>query len=397
MTFEYGELKDYVVPGGIQTGPFGSQLKAEEYASVGVPIVMPRDMVAGRISSERISRVPEATAKRLQRHRCELGDILFARRGEIGRLVLISIKNVGWLCGTGCLRIRPSQMVVPSLLAVALQRQECVDWLIKNAVGQTMLNLNTEILSSLPLALPPFLEQRKIADILTTWDEALEKIDALIAVKERRKQALMHQFLRGRKRLNGCAVKISMKHASELFANRSERNTARLPVLSVTQDQGVVLRSGMERKITHDQGNTHTYKVVNDGDYVISLRSFQGGLEFSAHNGAVSPAYHVIYPIVQIAPSFYRHYFKSVDFIGRLATAVIGIRDGKQVNYQDFGFLKLPYPDIETQKSIGAILDTCEEELRLIRAKRDALDQQKRGLMQRLLTGRVRVKRCELR
>jgi type I restriction enzyme S subunit len=148
----------------------------------------------------------------------------------------------------------------------------------------------------------------------------------------------------------------------------------------------------MERRIAHDEGNTHTYKVVHAGDYVISLRSFQGGLEYSEHRGAVSPAYHVIYPTVQIAASFYRHYFKSADFIGRLATAVIGIRDGKQVNFQDFGLLRLPFPDIATQKRIGVVLDTCDEEIHLLRAKRSAIDQQKRGLMQRLLTGRVRVK-----
>jgi len=328
----------------------------------------------------------------------EPGTILFAWAGTRG----VSFGPTIWNGPQGVLnqhifRVQSRQGVERKWLYLALRG--ATDRIERKAHGfkSTLLHVGKKDITRQLIQVPPLPEQRKISDILATWDMALEKLDSLIVAKERCKKALLHQLLTGEKRLKGCAVKISMKHASELFANRSERNTSRLPVLSVTQDQGVVLRSGMERKITHDQGNTHTYKVVNEGDYVISLRSFQGGLEYSAHNGAVSPAYHVIYPIVQIAPSFYRHYFKSVDFIGRLATAVIGIRDGKQVNYQDFGFLKLPYPDIETQKSIGAILDNCEEELRLLRAKRDALDQQKRGLMQRLLTGRVRVKRCELR
>lgn len=391
MKFDFHELKEYVAQGGIQTGPFGSQLKAEEYSSVGVPVVMPKDMAGGRIVTTTVARVHEAIAVRLKRHRCEPGDILFARRGEIGRLALVQPTEKGWLCGTGCLRIRPNAYVVPEILAVALQSKVSVDWLTQNAVGQTMLNLNTEILASLPIALPPFREQRKIADILTTWDEALEKLDAMIQAKERRKKALMQQLLTGKKRLPNSTKKVQFLKASEVFTNRSERNTGGLPVLSVTQNQGVVLRSSLDRRIAHYEGNIHTYKVVQTGDYVVSLRSFQGGLEYSPVSGAVSPAYHVIHPIIAIDRSFYRHYFKSTDFVGRLATAVIGIRDGKQVNFTDFGFLRLPYPQIQDQERIGAILDACDEKLQLLRTQRTAIDRQKRGLMQRLLTGKLRV------
>lgn len=242
------------------------------------------------------------------------------------------------------------------------------------------------------LPVPPLPEQRKIADILTTWDEALTQLDALIEAQERRKKALMQQLLTGRRRLRPNGVPIKHLKASEIFTNRSERNTGALPVLSVTQDQGIVLRSSLERRIAHDEDNVNTYKVVRAGDYVISLRSFQGGLEYSEVTGAVSPAYHVIRPIKEIDQSFYRHYFKSTDFISRLAIATIGIRDGKQISFTDFGFIKLPYPAIEDQKRIGAILDTADQQLTLLRTQRTALDQQKRGLMQRLLTGKLRVK-----
>ncbi len=133
------------------------------------------------------------------------------------------------------------------------------------------------------------------------------------------------------------------------------------------------------------------YKKLCRHYYFINLRSFQGGLEFSAIAGAVSPAYHVIYPIIEIDRDFYRQYFKTDDFVSRLAVTVIGIRDGKQVSSTDFGFLRLPYPNLAIQKKIGSILDFCDKELGILLAHRSALDQQKRGLMQELLTGKVRV------
>lgn len=242
------------------------------------------------------------------------------------------------------------------------------------------------------LPAPPIPEQRKIADILNTWDEALEKLDALIAAKDRHKKALMQRLLTGKRRIEGSKGPVKFRRASELFTNRSERNSSGLPILSVTQDQGVVLRSSLDRRITHDEETNATYKIVRKGDFVISLRSFQGGLEYSEIEGAVSPAYHIIHPVSPISERFYRHYFKSPDFIGRLAIAVIGIRDGKQISFTDFGFIRIPYLHPEDQQRIAALLDTCDAELDLLRRQRDALDLQKRGLMQRLLTGRIRVK-----
>ena len=262
---------------------------------------------------------------------------------------------------------------------------------IASGTSDTMKNIPKEGFLSIEIPTPTLAEQRKIADILTAWDDALEKLDALIAAKERRKQGLMQQLLTGKKRLKGFDGPVRSMRASEIFTNRSERNTEGLPVLSVTQDQGVLLRSDLDRRISHNEDNTHTYKIVQAGDFIISLRSFQGGLEYSTITGAVSPAYHVIYPVIEIDRAFYRHYFKSADFVSRLAIAVIGIRDGKQVSFADFGFIRLPSLTLEQQRKIAAILDTCDNELRLLHAQRAALDQQKRGLMQRLLTGAIRV------
>lgn len=179
-------LADIAIPSGLQTGPFGSQLKASEYVPVGVPVVMPQDIRGGRISLDKVARVSEAKATSLHRHRLHGGDILFARRGDLAKIALIGPGQDGWLCGTGCLRVRvDTARVEPRFVLQYLALPKTAHWLQSNALGQTMLNLNTEIVGQLPIPLPSLDEQRRIADILATWDAAIEKTELLIEKKAR--------------------------------------------------------------------------------------------------------------------------------------------------------------------------------------------------------------------
>jgi type I restriction enzyme S subunit len=221
-----------------------------------------------------------------------------------------------------------------------------------------------------------------------------------MAEKRRLKKGLMQQLLTGKRRFpdfgpvsDGAGYPSDWEHprAGEVFARVSVKGNGEAPVLSVTQDEGVVLRDSLERKIDASSDNFGNYKLVEPGDFVISLRSFQGGLEYSSIRGIVSPAYHVIRARRRIMEDFYRHYFKSYEFIGRLAISIIGIRDGKQVNFDDFAFIKVPFPSLEEQQRIADTLNTCDRELELLRQQRDAIAMQKKGLMQHLLTGKVRV------
>src|SRR6266478_219768 len=99
-----GELCD-AGAGKVQTGPFGSQLHESDYSETGVPVVMPKDILGSRIDETDIARVSENHVHRLRRHKLAKGDIVYGRRGDIGRQALIHDGYVGWLCGTGCLRI----------------------------------------------------------------------------------------------------------------------------------------------------------------------------------------------------------------------------------------------------------------------------------------------------
>jgi type I restriction enzyme S subunit len=142
--------------GAVQTGPFGSQLHASDYSVTGTPVVMPQDLVDGGISEERVARVSEHHVTRLERHQLRLGDVVFSRRGDVARFAVVEAEQVGWLCGTGCLRVRFAAAPLKS----AFVRGELADgskraWLEGEATGTTMLNLNTSILGRLPVRVPP--------------------------------------------------------------------------------------------------------------------------------------------------------------------------------------------------------------------------------------------------
>ncbi|HMQ01204.1 MAG TPA: restriction endonuclease subunit S, partial [Cyclobacteriaceae bacterium] len=235
-------------------------------------------------------------------------------------------------------------------------------------------------------------EQPQIATILSTWDEAITKTQQIITELKLRNKGLMQQLLTGKIRLRGFEGQWRKLHADEIFKSVSVKNKAGEQLLSATQDKGIIPRAMLEARVTMPAGDTDSFKLVEKGDFVISLRSFQGGIEYSAYRGLVSPAYTVLKPARQINDSFYKHYFKSYDFIGHLAVAVIGIRDGKQISYEDFSFLKLPYPDIKEQDAIAKVLDEAVREVKLHEERLIALQEQKKGLMQKLLTGEERVK-----
>ncbi len=142
--------------GRIQTGPFGSQLHAVDYAPCGVPVVMPQDIKGRRITHDRIARVSEAKAQTLARHRLAVGDVVYSRRGDVERHALVGSREAGWLCGTGCLLVRPGPAwSSQAYLSEWLDLHDTRTWLKQHAVGATMPNLNTGILAGLPIRVPP--------------------------------------------------------------------------------------------------------------------------------------------------------------------------------------------------------------------------------------------------
>ena len=161
--------------GNIQTGPFGSQLHASDYVPFGIPSIMPQNIGDNRVFTEGIARITPEDAARLSRYLVQTGDIVYSRRGDVERRALIRAEEDGWLCGTGCLRVRFGNSEVDPLYAsYYLGHPSVRGWIVRHAVGATMPNLNTSILSALPFVIPPLAEQKAIAHILGTLDDKIE-------------------------------------------------------------------------------------------------------------------------------------------------------------------------------------------------------------------------------
>lgn len=259
-------------------------------------------------------------------------------------------------------------------------------------VGSNYPAINSSDVKKLKIILPPLPEQKAIAQLLSIWDTAINQNNQLIAQKELRKKWLMQNLLTGKKRLKRFGGKWKSIGAGEVFKSITVKGFEDEELLSATQDRGIIPRSKLEGRVTMPNGTTTGYKLVESGDFVISLRSFQGGLEYSYYRGVVSPAYTILKPKLKVSNEFYKQYFKSYDFIGHLAIAVIGIRDGKQISYDDFCTVKIPHPSFEEQTVIAQVLQAADKEIQLLKTKTEKLREQKKGMMQVLLTGKKRLK-----
>lgn len=194
-TWQTTTLGELTGAGAVQTGPFGSQLHASDYVDDGVPVMMPRDLVGMRISTDRIARVSRTKAAALARYRVRTGDVVLARRGEMGRCARVGPSEDGWLCGTGCLRIRPGDRLDGGFLVHFLHCPSTVAWLADQAVGQTLPSVSTRILTRLPLRLPALSEQRRIALGLDHVDDAIRASHEVIRRAKRVKDRTFRQLL----------------------------------------------------------------------------------------------------------------------------------------------------------------------------------------------------------
>ncbi|MDB5581021.1 MAG: hypothetical protein JWR80_6197 [Bradyrhizobium sp.] len=152
---------------GIQTGPFGSQLHKEDYSEEGVPVVMPKNMADLKIREEGVARITTELANTMPRHILRNGDVVYGRRGDIGRRAFVTERESGWFCGTGCLRIRPNKdKISPRYLFDALGLP-ATDGAIKGrAHGATMPNLSAGLMKSVPVFLPTMEVQARYASLV---------------------------------------------------------------------------------------------------------------------------------------------------------------------------------------------------------------------------------------
>lgn len=358
----------------------------EDWDTTGLPIIRIQNLNGGE-KFDYFSGVPE------ERWLVEPGQMLFSWAGTKG----VSFGPTIWRGKRGVLnqhifKVQPKSGIDGEWLYWALKHVTNRIEAQSHGFKSTLVHVKKSDIDRQPLNVPSPSEQRQIAQILFTWDRTIAAAEQVVANSQRLKLGLTQALIGDRSRQSRGKAALHREHASAIFLPRSVRRNGGLELLSVMQDVGVVPRSSLDRKVVMPEGSTDGYKLVEPGDFVISLRSFEGGLEYSRFRGLVSPAYTVLKPAKPIVDDFYRHYFKSQEFIGRLAVAVIGIRDGKQISYDDFEFLKLPYPPIAEQEAIANTLSAAEEAVKRHEKYLQLLRQEKAALMSELLTGKRRVK-----
>jgi len=321
-------------------------------------------------------------------YNCEGEKIIIGRVGEYCGITRF-LNELCWITDNALYTKEFLTEIDIKFLAYKLQNEDISKLRSKGGqplVSQTPIYIHRIIL---PKSLS---EQRAIAHILGLVDTTIDLNNQLIAQKELRKKWLMQNLLTGKKRLKGFEGEWKKLGAGEVFKSIIVKGFEDEELLSATQDRGIIPRTMLEGRVTMPDGTTAGYKLVEPGDFVISLRSFQGGLEYSYYRGIVSPAYIVLKPRKKINDEFYKQYYKSHEFIGRLATAVIGIRDGKQISYDDYCLVKIPFPSYEEQTAIALVLQAADKEIQLLKAKTEKMREQKKGMMQVLLTGKKRLK-----
>lgn len=267
-------------------------------------------------------------------------------------------------------------------------------YITSGVISNGLLNISAETFLGIKTPLPSLSEQKKIADCLSSLDKYIDATKRKLELLKEHKKGLM-QCLFPAKGKTTPELRFpefqndgewNYEHGDMLYDSIvNKKHKSDLPILAITQDNGAIPRDDINYRVVVEDKSIEGYKVVEVGDFIISLRSFQGGIEYSRYKGLCSPAYIVLRKRhSKICDDFYRHYFKSFQYIQELNRNLEGIRDGKMVSYKQFTDIKLPYPSYEEQCKIAKVLSSIDDVIQTHIEKISALELHKNGLMQQL-------------
>lgn len=244
-------------------------------------------------------------------------------------------------------------------------------------------------LKSLKLYIPTILEQQKIGSFLSLIDEKIQTQNKIIENLKTQMLGLQEKIFKQKIKLkntnDGEFSSWDYKKGGELFESIANKNhNSDLPILAVTQDKGAIPRDLIDYQITVADKSIESYKVVEIGDFIISLRSFQGGIEFSNYMGICSPAYIILRNKIELDVNFYKYYLKTPDYIKLLNKKLEGIRDGKMISYAYFSEIELPFPAIEEQNRIASFLSKIDQKIETEKSILQQLEIQKKYLLQQM-------------
>ena len=296
----------------------------------------------------------------------------------------INVGSIGYYAGT--------ENVIVSSLYEVFQTADYVDdrflwhwfksdqfpkWIERLQEGSVRLYFYYDKLVQCEMNMPSLEEQKRIAAYFDNLDHLItlhqRKCDQTKNLKKYMLQKMFPQ--NGAKvpkiRFDGYTYDWEQRKLGDVFKEYSEKNHTELSALTIIQGGGTVKREDADRNLMYDTSNLSNYKMVRKDDFIVHLRSFEGGLEKSSLDGIISPAYHTFHS--DMADSrFYYPYFRSYEFIKhKLVPHVYGIRDGRSIDIDGMKTIEIPYTSIEEQRKIGDYLDCLDHLITLHQRQTD--------------------------
>lgn len=271
------------------------------------------------------------------------------------------------------------------------RRQGLTPYLTRQGAGRYKLNKAT--LESLPILIPPLQEQIEIFRIISGWDSAIDLTEQLIAEKWLRRKGLMQQLLTGKLRLPGFTGKWRRARLGDIFHNRTESGRTDLPLVSIAADRGVIPRDEIDRKDSSSEDKSKYLRICPGDIGYNTMRMWQGVSGLSSVEGIVSPAYTIVTPKAGIDGGFMAIMFKFQPIVHLFYRHSQGlVSDTWNLKFRHFARIKVTIPDEGEQIAIAKVFHSLDRELELLQTKAKALREQRKGLMQQLLTGKKRLK-----
>ena len=333
------------------------------------------------ITNDCIRASVDVSEEELQNFCVENGDMLFQRSSEtledVGRAnVYMDDKPAvfGGFVIRGKKKAEYNPLFFRYLLASPFARKK----IIPMGAGAQHFNIGQEGLNRVRLHFASLDEQKKIAKILSLLDERIATQNKIIEDLKKLKCAIIEKLY--------AEVKGTKYFYRQLFNIINERNKQLeySNVLSASQEKGMVSREDLNLDIQFERSNINTYKIVRNGDYVIHLRSFQGGFAFSEKTGVCSPAYTILRPNGLLEYGYLSYYFTSREFIQSLIIVTYGIRDGRSINVDEWLDMKVVIPSKEQQTHIVNVIDSIENKIKNEEKYSNCLLNQKQYLLRQM-------------
>ena len=304
------------------------------------------------------------------------GDVLLSNIRPYLKKVWYADRDGG--CSADVFVFKALSACIPDFLHYVIANDRFINFAMSGAKGVKMPRGDKEQMKTYEIGLPSIEEQKKIAKLLSLLDERIATQNKIIEDLKKLKCAIIEKVyseIQGKEYSYG-----------QLFDVINERNKQMeySNILSASQEKGMVNRDDLNLDIQFERSNINTYKIVRKGDYVIHLRSFQGGFTFSDKLGVCSPAYTILRPNSLLEYGYLSNYFTSQRFIKSLVLVTYGIRDGRSINVDEWLRMKITIPPKEHQQYIVKVIGTFERKIEDEEAYAAQLSIQKQYLLRQM-------------